>query len=279
MDEISIVPTLNDSSATFAILDADDMALTDSNTTEDDFQASLDVGANTIKVKVTAQDTTITRTYEVTVARAAPAILSFASDDIAVDESDGTAELTVVLDPPLPVGSSEVVTVDYATGDDTERPSRAIADVDYTATSGTLTFAAEETGKTISIPLTDDTLHEGGAEIVFDESFGVFLTNPVGAVLFDDPHDDLPEGFARVGIADDDPPPTATMTLTNDPVTEGGIIEFTLTLDQVSGLGITYGRRLQSAGTATYEDGEDDDFRLPESGQLRVPAGRADGDL
>ena len=68
VDEITIKPTSN-SSATFAYLDGSDMALTDADAMEDDFQVSLSTGANTIKVKVTAQDSVTTRTYTVAVRR------------------------------------------------------------------------------------------------------------------------------------------------------------------------------------------------------------------
>ena len=48
------------------------------------------------------------------------------------------------------------VTVDYATSDDT-----ATAGADYTATSGTLSFAAGETAKTVLVPVLDDAHDEG----------------------------------------------------------------------------------------------------------------------
>ena len=63
VDEITIDPTVNESNATVEYLDSSDMALTDADGTEDDFQVALDVGENTIKVKVTAQDTSTTETY------------------------------------------------------------------------------------------------------------------------------------------------------------------------------------------------------------------------
>ena len=71
VDEISIIPTVNESNATVEYLDADDTALTDADTAEDDFQVDLDVGANTIKVKVTAEDDSTIKTYTVVVTRAA----------------------------------------------------------------------------------------------------------------------------------------------------------------------------------------------------------------
>ena len=66
------------------------------------------------------------------------------------------------------------VTVDYATSDGT-----AVAGADYTATSGTLTFAAGETSKTVNVPIIDDS-HDEGAE-----TFTLRLSNPAGARIGD----------------------------------------------------------------------------------------------
>ena len=64
------------------------------------------------------------------------------------------------------------VSVDYATEDGT-----AAAGADYTATSGTLTFAAGETAKTVSVPVLDDAIDEG------KETMRLKLSNPKGAYL------------------------------------------------------------------------------------------------
>ena len=64
------------------------------------------------------------------------------------------------------------VSVDYATKDET-----ATAGADYTATSGTLTFVAGETAKTISVPVLDDAIDEG------KETMRLLLSNPQGAYL------------------------------------------------------------------------------------------------
>ena len=69
----------------------------------------------------------------------------------SVDESAGTATLTVTLDAPF----SAPVTVDYATGDQS-----AQAPDDYASSSGTLTFAPGTTTQTIEVPIADDTLDE-----------------------------------------------------------------------------------------------------------------------
>ncbi len=70
--------------------------------------------------------------------------------------------------------ASGAVTVDYATAD-----GSAKAGEDYTATSGTLTFAAGETEKTVSVPVLDDALDEGS------ETFALRLSNASGARIAD----------------------------------------------------------------------------------------------
>ena len=68
--------------------------------------------------------------------------------------------------------ASGAVSVDYATADET-----ATAGEDYTAVSGTLTFAAGETAKTVSVPVLDDAVDEG------KETLRLLLSNPQGAYL------------------------------------------------------------------------------------------------
>ena len=66
------------------------------------------------------------------------------------------------------------MTVDYATSDGT-----AQAGVDYTATSGTLTFDAGDTEKTVEVPVLDDSHDEG------DEALTLRLSNASGGRLAD----------------------------------------------------------------------------------------------
>jgi hypothetical protein len=83
--------------------------------------------------------------------------------------------------------SSEVVTVDYTTTDDT-----AFADEDYATTSGTLSFAVGVTSRTIVVPILNDTIHES------DEMFSVDLSNPSGSAQLG------PQDTANVLIRDND---------------------------------------------------------------------------
>lgn len=94
------------------------------------------------------------------------------SDVTLAEPASGVANATLTVTLSAPASGS--VTVDYATGGGT-----ATAGLDYTATSGTLTFAAGETSKTITIPVLADTLTEG------TESLNVTLSNAHGATLSD----------------------------------------------------------------------------------------------
>ena len=83
VDEITVEPA-SDHNATFAYLNASDTVLTDADMDTTGFQAALAAGANTIKVKVTAEDGNITDTYTVVVTRRAMTTTPPAPAEIAV---------------------------------------------------------------------------------------------------------------------------------------------------------------------------------------------------
>lgn len=106
-------------------------------------------------------------------------------NDVSLPEGNaGTqpATFTVTLSPASP----DVVTVNYATLNGT-----AVAPADYTAASGSLTFAPGETSKIINVTILSDIIDEGESE-----QFTVQLSDPanasleratgVGAILDDD---------------------------------------------------------------------------------------------
>ena len=68
--QVTVTPTTTHAAATVAWLDGSDMTLADAGTAAGQ-QVTLAEGANVIKVKVTAEDTTTTETYTVTVTRRA----------------------------------------------------------------------------------------------------------------------------------------------------------------------------------------------------------------
>ena len=68
--EVTIIPTVNESNATYEIQDGSGTALVDADANEDDFQVEVAKGANSIKVVVTAEDALTSRTYTVAFTRA-----------------------------------------------------------------------------------------------------------------------------------------------------------------------------------------------------------------
>ena len=114
------------------------------------------------------------------------------SDVIAQEAEGATLDFTVTLSQPIP----ETVTVRYAT---VELGGYGVAQagLDYTSTSGTLTFAPGQTSRIVSVPVLDDDLDEPW------ESFHFVLSNPrpFWARLY------APKAWGR--IANTDPMPTA----------------------------------------------------------------------
>ena len=132
-------------------------------------------------------------------------------EDASAEEGDAV-QFTVT----LTGNSNQNVTVDFQTGDGTAR-----AGSDYNQSSGTLTFTASDTTRTISVVTIEDTIREE------DESFSVTLSNPAGATLADD--------TATGTITDDDDTALPALSIADaDPVTEGGTAQFEVTLSAES---------------------------------------------
>ena len=110
-------------------------------------------------------------------------------NDLSIDESGGSAMLTVTLS----AASGLPVTVDFTTTD-----ASAVQPGDYTSTSGTVMIAAGATTGTISIPILDDLLDEP------NETLTVDLTNPGNATIGD------PQGV--ITITDNDNPPGVSIS-------------------------------------------------------------------
>ena len=120
--------------------------------------------------------------------------------DTAVNENDGSVGFLVTLDP----AATGTVTVQYATADGT-----AVAGTDYTATSGTLTFApGEREKKTALVPIADDDEEDSG------ETFRLVLSNPTGS--------DANNGAAVLGDAE------AVATILNSEQEAAELTGFTL---------------------------------------------------
>ncbi|MGN6184329.1 MAG: Calx-beta domain-containing protein [Thermoanaerobaculia bacterium] len=161
--------------------------------------------------------------------------------DLAVNESTGTATVTVVLAP----ASAQTVTVGWTTNAGT-----ATGAGDFTAASGTLTFTPGQTAQTINVVITNDNVSES------PEEFAIALSAPVNASVAD--------GDATITIIDDDPTPE--ISVTDVSVAEGGTASFQVTLSNPSAslVEVNY---LSSSGTAGASD------YTPVSGTLSFIAG------
>jgi aryl-phospho-beta-D-glucosidase BglC (GH1 family) len=102
----------------------------------------------------------------------------------------------------LSQASSTTVTVAYATADGT-----AVAGSDYTATSGTLSFAPGTTSKTVSVAIVGDATPEP------DETFRLNLSGPVGGTLT--------RAQATATIKDDDTAPAPSVSINDVSLAEG----------------------------------------------------------
>ena len=187
---------------------------------------AADAGA-TIAVRVTFEDDggtreTLLSAATETVAAApeeveppAPGVLSVA-DAEASEEEDATLDFAVTLDP----AADAAVTVDYATSDGT-----ATAGADYTGTSGTLTFPAGETAKTVSVPIVDDAVDDGG------ETLTLTLSQAAGANI---------GAAAATGIIRDDDSDRLTAAFENVPDEHDGENAFVFRVAFSEEVGISY---------------------------------------
>jgi len=138
--------------------------------------------------------------------------------------------------------SSTTTTIDYATDGGTATPG-----ADYTATSGTLTFNPGVTEQFVNVTVAADAVDEG------DETIGLLLSN--GTVT---------DGFGEGTITDDD---TATITISDANIGEGGTMTFdvllttasafTITVDYATGGGSAAagGDYTAASGTVTFAPG------------------------
>lgn len=174
-------------------------------------------------------------------------LLPLSIDNVTVNESDNIATFTVT----IPEASSEIITVNYSTADDT-----AIAGQDYIAASGTVTFAPGETSQTIDITINDD--NESEAEENFNLNLGnvsnAISFNQRGIVTLEDDEESLP----IISVADinlnegNSDTTTALLTLTLDkPATQTISVDYT-TQDATATAGEDY---TATTGTVTFNTG------------------------
>ena len=113
----------------------------------------------------------------------------FSINSPSVAEGDSsTANLVFTVTLSGTRSSSSPLTVDYASSDGT-----ATAGTDYTAVSGTLTFASGETSKTVAVSVTGDTTDESNETVVLTLSnatagTGISTATGTGTIRDDDPN-------------------------------------------------------------------------------------------
>ena len=151
----------------------------------------------TLTHTVTGGDYTGIAVSNVTVTITEPTSAPMTVDDAREAEGSGPLEFEVALEWAV----SEEATVQYRTvGMTSTNGVTAKAGEDFTDTSGTLTFAAGETQKTIRVTLLDDALNEA------EEYFELVLESPVNAEL-----PTSPAHTVKGIIEDDDPLPVVSV--------------------------------------------------------------------
>ncbi len=144
-------------------------------------------------------------------------------NDVSVNEAAGTITFTITLDQP----TSANVSVNYATAN-----GSATSGADYSAVSGTVSFAPGTITRTVSVNIANDAVFEG------NENFSVVLSGAVNATIADN------RGTGT--ITDNDMP---TLAVSSPTVGEGGFAVFTVSLSNVSTTAVTFNPTLAS-GTA-----------------------------
>ena len=174
---------------------------------------------------------------------AGPPTLSVA--DAEVDENTGA---TLDFDVTLNRAVNETVTVGYGTAD-----VSASAGADYTSMSGTLTFAAQETSKTVSVPVLDDVHDEGS------ETMTLRLSSPTPARV------KLADAQATGTINNQDPMPLAWMVRFGRTVGSHVVDALSTRLEGASGSHVTVaGINVIGAKGDEPVLTDDDPFGLPE---------------
>lgn len=156
-------------------------------------------------------------------------------DVAAVSAVEGGAAAVVSVK--LSAASNTPVTVQYAS-----RNGTATAPGDYTAVSGTLTFAPGETSKSFLVPVGNDAVWEGS------ETVYLSLTSPTGGAV-------LAAASAVLTIADNQPAPTVEFTAATYFVAEtDGFATITVRLTTPSATSVSVGYYSVNAAAVAPDD-------------------------
>ncbi len=151
-------------------------------------------------------------------------LLSISGPSAAITEGNSSA-VNATFTITLSKFSTQQITVNYTTLNST-----ALAGADYTKTSGTLSFAAGQTSKTVMVPILGDTADEA------DETFKLQLSAPSNAALG-------ASFSATATITDDDATPTVVvsdaLSTYEGSSSAPGTATFNILLSQPSGRTVT----------------------------------------
>ncbi|MBI4237666.1 MAG: hypothetical protein HY696_04500, partial [Deltaproteobacteria bacterium] len=184
-----------------------------------------------------------------TIADIAPPTVQFSSASSSGSEATTPGSMTVSLS----YGSIQTVTVDYAVTGGAATGSGT----DYTLASGTLTFTADQTSKTIDPTIVNDALDEANETII------VTLSNPTKSSLgattehtYTITDDDATPTLAVADVSVDEAAGTATVT-----VTMTGYSASTVTVDYATsnGTAIAGDDYTSASGTLTWTTGQTGD--------------------
>ncbi|HUQ34402.1 MAG TPA: lamin tail domain-containing protein, partial [Pyrinomonadaceae bacterium] len=187
-------------------------------------------------------------TATITVNALNPGALQFNSATYSVNENGGSVTITVT----RTGGSDGAVSINYATSN-----GSATSGSDYTATSGTLSYANSETSKTFSVPVIDDTTYEG------NETVNLLLSSPTGGATLGSPSSAVltiiendPQPNQPIATNCPNPPSTVQGTATSVGVSatdpDGRVISASIISAPVAGITLnSFTPAAASGGTAT----------------------------
>ncbi len=234
---------------TWADGNADDktVVITITDDTDDESDETLTLNLSNATGGATLGDDTATITI---VDNDNPGVITLPTATADVQEDAGTISVTVS----RTGGNAGEVSVYYETVDNT-----AAAGSDYTADSGTLTWAnGNDDDKTIQIAITDDAETEG------DESFTVELSSPTGGATLDNDVETITItandsvngtlGLTVSSVSVNEDAGTVTLTISRTGGSTGAVSVDYATADGTAAAGSDY---TSNSGTLAWEDGSE----------------------
>ncbi|HEY5938110.1 MAG TPA: Calx-beta domain-containing protein [Kofleriaceae bacterium] len=180
-------------------------------------------------------------------------ILGFTAATGTTNET-GNATITVT----IAVASAKTVSASYSVA------SGSAGAADFTATSGTLTFAPGVISQQFTVAITEDALYEN------NETFTISLTNLANATAGQLTHD--------LTITDNDTIPELEFQSTSDTVDEDLVTtqNVRVTLSAASGLDTSFSLNVTGSATRGVNPGDDYDVS---NGPFTIPAGQTSVDI